>query len=130
MIARVLPPEEWGRLDHPPALPGIRPGDIIVNVVEDKGEILGGMTVLRATLFEDFWLKSENPGVGRALMRASIRTARHWTDDWVFAGAADEQMTQLLKRVGGIQLPMELYILALAKGALAFGEEPCLKQSY
>jgi GNAT superfamily N-acetyltransferase len=122
MKARVLPREEWSRLERTgfPLFPGVRPEDIVVVVVEDDEKVVASVTILRATHFENLWLDPEqrNAGVSRALLRAAIGAAHQWTDDWVFATAADDRMRDMLNRVGAIRIPVDPYVLALARGGI------------
>jgi GNAT superfamily N-acetyltransferase len=117
MKTRILPREEWARLERSqmPPFPGVRAEDVAVVVVEDAEKVIGCMTVLRATHFEGLWLDPEqrSAGVSRALVRAAVKAARLWTDDWVFAGAADDRMRDVLDRLGAIRLPIESYVMAL-----------------
>jgi hypothetical protein len=74
------------------------------------------MTVLRATHFEGAWIDPEhrNAGVTRGLMRLAADIARErWDNQWVFAGSADERMTDVLGRLGAVRVPMDTYMIGL-----------------
>jgi hypothetical protein len=114
--ARILPPEEWSRLDRKPVMlfPYVQPENIDVVVVEDEGEISACMTVLRATHFEGLWITPErrkNAGVMRALLRQATALARLRGDQWVFGGAEKDEMRGYLERGGGVKVPMDLCAL-------------------
>jgi hypothetical protein len=107
-----------------PPLPGVRPDDVRVVVVEQGDTVVAALTVLRATHFEGIWIDpaKRNGGVTRALLRGAMTEARQWTDDWVFAAAADDRMRDVLDRIGGIRLPIDSYVLSL-------GGDACRPQS-
>ena len=116
MIARYLPTEEWSRLERAPVMlfPYVRPDNIAEVVVEDEGQIVACMTVLKATHYEGLWVDEAhrcNPGVMRALLRQASALARVWGEDWVFGGAEKDQMRAFMERVGGVKVPMDLYAL-------------------
>ena len=118
MIARVLPPSEYGRLERtgvPSLAPYVRPEDLATVVVEDGEKVVARMTVLRATHFEGLWIDpaARNAGVGRSLLKEAGKVAHQWTDQFVFAGAADDRMREILHRVGGVWIPMDLFLLPL-----------------
>ena len=125
MNARVLPPEEWHRLEPSgmPLIPGLRPADVVVVVVEDGDRVVACMTVLRATHFEGLWIDpmARNLGTARTLLREAVTAAKRWTDDWVFAASADDNMRDILERIGAVRLPMDPYVLSLETG-------PCPQQ--
>ena len=110
----MLPPEEYARLERTgiPLFPGVSPEDVSVVVVEDKGKVVACMTVLRATHFEGAWIDPEhrNAGVTRSLLRMASEIAG---SEWVFAGAADDHMRDVLGRLGAVMLPMDAYVLSL-----------------
>jgi GNAT superfamily N-acetyltransferase len=120
MKARILTVDEWGKLDQtqlPALLPFVSPENIAIVVVEDEGEVVASMAVLRATHFEGAWIKPthRNAGVTRALLRHATALARVRGEHWVFGGSADERMTHLMEKLGGQQVPMELYALWLGE---------------
>jgi GNAT superfamily N-acetyltransferase len=121
MKVRLLPRDEWWRLEHTgiPLLPATRPEDVDVVVVEHGNKVVACLTVLRVTHFEGAWVDPERRGLGatRALLRLATELARVRGDEWVMAGAedGDERMTKVLGRLGAVKLPMEPYVLALGR---------------
>lgn len=114
MRARILRPEEWSRLDNAPLLPYVRPENAAVVVVEDDGQIVAALTVLQVTHFEGLWVSPErrgNPGVMRSLLRLASALVSARSEKWVFGGAADDRTRGFMERLGGKQVPMELYAL-------------------
>jgi len=120
MRARVLPTEEYARLERTgiPLFPRVRPEDVSVVVVEDEEKVIASMTVLRASHFEGAWIDPEhrNAGVTNALLELSKDVARCQGSEWVFAGAADDQMRGILGRLGANKVEMDLYVLDLGGG--------------
>lgn len=126
IAARILPPEEWSKLERT-QIPNlgrfVRPEDIAVVVVEDEGKVIACLSVLKATHFEGLWIDPErrNAGVVRSLLRQATAMARVWSNGWAFGGAADECMGKFLGRLNGVKLPMDLYMMPL-------GGEKCRQQ--
>lgn len=126
MKARVLPPEEWSRMEGeklPPLFPYVSPQNVdIVAVEDDAGKVIACMTVLRATHFEGAWIHPEhrNAAVTKAVLGLASAIAMSRGEPWVFAGSNTEQMTGILGRLGAIPLDLSLF-------ALAVGEDECRK---
>lgn len=117
MKARVLDASEWGLLeDKPlgPLMPNLRPMDTRIVVVEDDGEIVAHLGVLKVTHLEGLWIAPKyrgNVAVGRGLLEGAMRQVRPWSTDWVMALAADDVMSGLVTRLGGVRLPVESYVM-------------------
>ena len=115
MRTRILPPEEWQRLDGldiGKVLKYVSPENIAVIVVEsDEGEILGHMSVLTTTYIEGTWIKPGHPTVLRPLLRQAMALAEVRNEGWVFGGAenSDEHMATLIRRIGGQPIPVQFY---------------------
>jgi predicted N-acetyltransferase YhbS len=87
-----------------------------VVVVEKDGKIIGSLSVLRASHFEGLWVEPKyrgNAGIMRALIRKGTSIARLRGESWVFGGAADYRMRNFAERLGGIKIPMDLYVMGL-----------------
>jgi hypothetical protein len=118
---RVLPPEEWDRIEDPVALAlckTLDPEDVAVVVVEEAGVIVARMTVLRVPWLESFWMapeKAGNAGVTRALLSAASDQAREWAPCWVFAAADCDATRKTLARLGGTELPVVSFMLPLRR---------------
>ena len=116
--ARILPREEWGRLDEETAafFDTMHPDDVAVVVVEDGGEIVARLAVLRVPHFESFWMapeKAGNAGVTRALLAAAADQAREWAKSWIYANADNDATCKTVERLGGQFMPMHTYLLPL-----------------
>lgn len=120
-MTRELPKAEWHRLDDESRtfFETVHEQDIAVFVAERDGEIVGHMAVIRAPFFERWWVAPDhfgNAGVTRGLLRAGTEKAREWAPHWVMAHG-NEQMTETLKRLGGIWMPMHTVALPLHEEA-------------
>jgi hypothetical protein len=103
------------------------PDCVSVVVVEEGGEIVGEMGVMRAAHFEGVRIAPEwrgNAGVTRALLRAAWEQAAEWSGDWFLAHAEDGRVGGLLERLGGRQIPVLTYMMPAQ-----FQEETCRQQS-
>ena len=129
MNARILKPEEWGRLEGsglPPLLAYAHPRNVAVVAVEDSGgELAACMSVLQVSHFEGVWVDPKhrgNPGVMRPLLRQAWAIPAANGEQWAIGAAAvgDEQMLGFLRRLGA-PLSMELY-------AIKVGESECPQQ--
>lgn len=124
MKAKILEPEEWGRInapDLPELLQFVEPQNIAVVVVEDDyGEIVASVAALRVTHFEGLWIDPSyrgNAGVFRSLIREAYSVPRSRDEKWVFGGAGtgDEQMVTLCRRLGGRPLPVEFFAMPVGE---------------
>lgn len=116
MIARVLEPEEWGRLGEgqiPPLFPYVEPRNIAVVVVEDEGKIVATMTVLQATHIEGTWIDGEHKHVARSLLRLATTVAKAGGARWAFTGACDDKVRRIIERLGGRLIPMDTWVMPL-----------------
>lgn len=120
MITRILPQSEWDKLG-PSGLPALlrqlKPSDIDVVVVEDGGKIVGTLGVLRMTHFEGVWIDPEkrNGYVLARLLHGAEQIVLERGETVVLGGAADddEKMDGLIKRRGGVPLPMKVYAMPI-----------------
>lgn len=118
MIARILSPEEWQKvedLDISQLLPMVRPEDIQVIVVEAEGRIVASMSLLRMTHLEGTWVHPDhrNAGVVRALLRKASEASAKWTDTFVVTAAATEEVRAILGRMHAKKLEMDSYVLSM-----------------
>jgi hypothetical protein len=124
MMTRILDASEWDRLGQSgllTLLPYVDPRDARVVVVEENGEILASLAVLRMAHFEGLWIEPShrgNAGVGRALIRAAFHVAHEW-GDWAIGCAATGTMQDVMVRLGGAKIPVDTYALHLG------GERTC-----
>ena len=125
MKARILKPEEWGRLketgqDLPELLPYVEPKNIAVVVVEDDGEIVASVAALQVTHFEGLWIKPSrrgNAGVWRSLMRQGYAVPRMRHEQWVLGNAAqaDSRVESVCRRLGGRALSYQFYVMPVGE---------------
>jgi len=116
MSARILPREEWYRLDAESVafFETIGQDDLACIVVEDGDAIVARMAVMRVPHFERFWMAPEvvgNAGITRALLRAATEKAAEWAPFWFYANADNDTMCDTLERLGGQWLPIHTYLL-------------------
>lgn len=117
-MTRILPSAEWHRLDAQSEAfcASVNPSDVAPVVVEDEGEIVARMLVVRVPHLEGFWIapeKAGNAGVTRALLRAATVKAREWAPYWIHVNAESEAMCDTLIRLGGELLPVQTFNLPL-----------------
>lgn len=119
MKARVLPREEWGKLEVS-GIPQIgltlRPEDVQVLVVEDGGRVVATMGVFRVTHFESLWIDPEyrgNAGLGRRLIKAGIEAARKWATDWAWGASGTDHMDSIMSRMGGQKVPVSTFVVPI-----------------
>jgi len=118
--ARILPRDEWWRLKAEDAafFSTVNPDDVAVVVVEEAGEIVAQMGVLRIPIIEAFRMATEkvgNAGVTRALLGAVREQAMKWAPYWLHAYAGDDAMGKVLLRLGGEPLPVQPFNLPLRR---------------
>jgi hypothetical protein len=125
MRARILKPDEWGRLPEksnvPALLPYVEPSNAAMVVVE-KGsdEIAACVSVLRVSHFEGLWIRPEdrgNAGVFRALIRQAYALPQVRGERWILGAAdlSDDRMDVLCRRLGGCPLPVEFYAMPVSQ---------------
>jgi len=123
MTARLLNPDEWQRVAGEgiaALLPYTEPQNIAIVAVEEDGEIVASVAVLRVSHFEGLWIKPEyrgNAGVFRALIRKAYEVPRSRGEQWVVGAAehGDARMHKLCGRLGGRQLPVEMFAMPVGE---------------
>ena len=119
--ARILPREEWTRLDAECSdfCETVAPEDVAVVVVEEGGAIVARMVVLRRPQLEGFWMRPDkigNAGITRALLRAAFAKAGEWAPHWVVANAdTSGPMQKTLERLGGQWMPVHTFMVPLQR---------------
>lgn len=119
MTSRVLPPEEWHRLagtEVEPIVPGLDPAQTAVIVVEDAGAIVGTWVLLRMAHVECFWIAPERrgkAGVAARLLRSMRSLAQTWGVPCPITGSVTPEMSDMIRRLGGIPLPGEHFALPM-----------------
>lgn len=112
MTARVLPVEEWHRMDESldPILAGLSPIKSRVCVVEEDGEIVARVLLFPVLHAECLWVAPSKRKKGSALRRLWELTKRQAVAcgfDRVWGASDSEHMTRLLAhpKLGGIPIP-------------------------
>ena len=119
MRTRILPAEEWAKLhvtELPELLHYINPANADVVVVEDEdGKLVGSLAVLRVTHFEGVWVAPEYRGryVLANLLNKAEAIAEDRGETWVLGAAKDDDklMDDLIRRRGGVPLPLRVYTM-------------------
>lgn len=123
MTARVLPIEEWDRLDEKldPILTELSPVTSRVCVVEDdNGEIVARWLLIPLLHAECIWIapeKRKTARVGYRLLELMKRTARSLGFDRVQTAAIDDDVVKLLAhpRIGAQIVPGLPFVLPVGK---------------
>ena len=124
MTARVLDPAEWQRMidlkdsdyrsmEFPQLVPYLRPEDASICVVEDRGEIVASLGVLRVPYLEGLWISRDHRHATKALIDLAFPIARSMGSGWAFGGAHNDQVRKLFERLGGVRLPFDPYALSV-----------------
>lgn len=122
MTTRILPPEEWHRLEGTelgPVCGSMNSLDIRVIVVEsDGGEILGCWALLKMWHAEGIWVKDEHRKHGAVfgrLLKGMRAMVQHEGAMQFVTASISEDVTKLIGKLGGESLPGEHFVLP-AKG--------------
>lgn len=120
MTTRILPLEEWDRLEQTgSAGMHLDPANAVVIVVEDdQKEIVGCWAMLRVIHAEGFWIAESHRKRG-AVLRRLLREMRHVVTQFFGVNAAwtaamDQEVATLVKSYGGVKLPGEHYVFPVA----------------
>lgn len=117
MISRILPPEEWHRLNGTEAetlWPLLDPENAQVLVVEEDGEVVGTWTLMRVVHAECLWVKPSHRGVfgvTKRLLKGMREIVSAWGTNKVITGSVSDHVTDLIRRFGGVPMPCESFIL-------------------
>lgn len=121
LSTRILPPEEWPRLNGTEAealWPHLDPEISRVLVVEQDGEIVGTWTVMRLVHVECVWIREDMRGrfgVVKRLLSGMRAIARGWGARTVLTGAMTDQVRALIASLGGQPLPGDHFVIPLEK---------------
>ena len=120
MRSRILPPEEWSRLnetDLHTVLPWVKPEDAQIVVVEDGDQIVGCWAVLRIVHLEGVWIAPAYRGrgaVARRLLAKTLETARTWAGAWAMTGADTDEVRGLIERhLHGVKVPFDQFVIPM-----------------
>lgn len=127
MLSRLLPPSEWHRLaetDLRSVVAGLDPSWVQVLVVEDKGAIVGCLTLMNVWHLEGLWIAPayrQRVSVARRLWVGIHRLMAYVGAGAAVAGSITPEMDQMLAERASA-LPGRFYVLPR-------GEQTCLRQS-
>jgi len=120
MTARVLPIEEWDRLDESldPILMNLSPSTARVCVVEDQGEIVARWLLFPVLHAECIWIAPHKRKTGRVaahLLKLMRQSARALGFDRVWTNSDREDVTRLVEKLGAQIVPGLPVILPVGK---------------
>lgn len=121
---RILPAEEWHRLlgtELDEFVPLLDPTYTQIVVVEHDGEIVASWAATRLVHLEGIWISPayrKSPSVGRRLLLAARQAVRSMGATWALTGCASEDVRAMLDKVGARRLPMDAYVMPVAKEKL------------
>lgn len=118
MTARLLPPEEWGRLagtELGPVYQHLDPAEAHIVVVEDAaGAIVGCWSAFPVWHLEGVWIapaQQRRGVVARRLLRQVADLLRAHRVTRVLTGCVSAHVARLLHHLGGTKLPGDQYVL-------------------
>jgi GNAT superfamily N-acetyltransferase len=121
MKSRILPPNEWHRLDGNEQLgnvwPFLRPDDTRIVVVEDEGEIVATWAVVRVVHVEGVWVKPEyrrrSLRLVRQLFQSMYEAARQFGVRNVWTSASTPEVEHLLEKGKRAKLAPKSYVMSI-----------------
>ena len=118
LTTRVLPPEEWHRVQHiPPFTEGLPdPTHWRIVTVESDGEIVGCCSLFDSVHWDGFWISPDHQGkagVFREIIREGIGQLREAGVVGVHTTVPDirPDLQDLIQRYGFVEAPGKLYLL-------------------
>lgn len=124
LSSRVLPRDEWGKLDSCALMAPVWRGlvgtasDVVV-VETETGEIVGLISVMRALHADGLWIderyREEKSGAFRRLFAELSRYVRDLGFHHVLAGSDTDRTRSQLLRLGATPVPYESYLLPVWK---------------
>lgn len=120
--ARLLPMDEWWRLDgRPPFTDGLPTDDqhwLIPVVEDDQGRIVASCAIFDTVHWDCFQIDEDaqkNPAVFRQLLTLSIATLQGYGVPVAHLTVADDRpdLQAMVERFGFVKAPGSLYILAV-----------------
>lgn len=117
MTTRLLPPEDWSRLDGTESAEMLQFCDPVatrVIVVEDGSEIVGAWVLSQHMHVDGLWIAPDyrkQPSVARPLMRAMQRLSRRLGALVVVATVRDDRTKVMAERLGGRPLQGTTYLI-------------------
>lgn len=117
MTTRILPPDEWPRLEGTEAeqvWPLLNPATTRIVVVEQDGAIVGCQVLMAVTHAECLWIHPDHrrrASVGRRLISAVHHAAAELGLAALATSALDDGVRRLLVRLGARVLPGTHYMI-------------------
>jgi ribosomal protein S18 acetylase RimI-like enzyme len=110
MVTRLLPREEWARLEGTEleAVYPVLPDGAQVVIVENGDELIACWAVFPLVHLEGVWIHPDyrhNPRVARRLVAGGLDTARAMGARTALTAAADDRIATLAQKIGGVELP-------------------------
>lgn len=87
-------------------------------VVEDDGKVVGAWLALRIVHAECIWVAPSHRGsfgVWSRLIKGMRQVATSWGVDKVVTGSITPEVTDLIKRFGGVPMPCESFVLPVGR---------------
>jgi hypothetical protein len=116
MTSRVLPYDEWAKLDDVGAETVwqlLDPAHAQILVIEDQGEIVGTLTLMSVLHAECLWIKPSHRkgyGVMKRLLDGMWAGARAQGAKALWSGSVSETMTNILHRIGASEVPGQAFV--------------------
>jgi N-acetylglutamate synthase-like GNAT family acetyltransferase len=124
MTSRILPHDEWAKLDEVGAETVwklLDPSRAQIVVIEDQGQIVGTLTLMSVLHAECLWIKPSHRrgyGVMKRLLDGMWLTAREAGVKALWAGSVSDTMTNILHRIGASEVPGTSFVFPVK-------EDPC-----
>lgn len=119
MTTRLLPPDEWHRLigtEAEAVIPHLADLRAQALVVEESDAIIGCWVFLPMWHAECLWISEAHRGhgsVGRRLLSGLKHVADSLGVDRIWTGSASNEVRDLLKHFGAVQIPGEHFVMSL-----------------
>lgn len=123
MTSRILPPDEWAKLDDVGAetiWKLLDPEKAQILVIEDEGQIVGTLTLMSVVHAECVWIKPSHRkgyGVMKRLLDEMWTTARGAGATALWAGSVSDTMTNILHRIGASEVPGRSFVFPVKEDA-------------
>lgn len=123
MTTRILPVQEWPRLDAVGAetvWPLLDPNRAQILVIEDRGQIVGTLTLMQVLHAECLWIAPSHRrgfGVIKRLLDAMWRLARLDGAKALWSGSTSETTTNILHRIGASEVPGQAFVFPVKEDA-------------
>lgn len=114
--SRILPPEEWPKLDEVGAETVwklLDPSRAQILVIEDQGQIVGTLTLMSVLHAECLWVKPSHRsryGVAKRLLDGMFASAQAQGFKALWSGSLSDTMTNILHRIGASEVPGKSFV--------------------